>query len=66
MIGETEPLLVTEEVAEAFRVDPKTVNRWAKDGRLPSFKTPGGRHRRYRHSEVQAALMAWQTSRPID
>jgi predicted site-specific integrase-resolvase len=38
-----------------FRVDPKTVTRWAKTGRLTSIRTPGG-HRRYRQTEVRALL----------
>jgi excisionase family DNA binding protein len=32
-------------VAELFKVDAKTVSRWAHSGKLPSFKTPGGHHR---------------------
>jgi excisionase family DNA binding protein len=38
-----------------FRVDPKTVTRWAKAGKLTAIRTLGG-HRRYRRSEVQALL----------
>jgi excisionase family DNA binding protein len=53
--GETEPLLTPKEVAELFRVDPKTVTRWARAGRLTSIRTPGG-HRRYREDEVRALL----------
>jgi excisionase family DNA binding protein len=48
-------LLTTSEVASLFRVDPKTVTRWAKAGKLNSIKTLGG-HRRYRESEVMALL----------
>ncbi len=43
------------EVASLFRVDPKTVTRWAAAGRLESITTPGG-HRRFRKSEVDALL----------
>ena len=50
-----EPLLTPAEVARMFRVDPKTVNRWAKAGKLNSIRTLGG-HRRYRESEVRALL----------
>jgi excisionase family DNA binding protein len=50
-----EPLLTPAEVAALFRVDPKTVTRWAKAGKLTSIRTLGG-HRRYRESEVQALL----------
>jgi excisionase family DNA binding protein len=50
-----EPLLTPSEVARLFRVDPKTVTRWAKAGRITSIRTPGG-HRRYREAEVQALL----------
>ena len=38
-----------------FRVDPKTVTRWATAGRIGSIRTPGG-HRRFRESEVKALL----------
>jgi excisionase family DNA binding protein len=48
-------LLTPAEVAALFRVDPKTVTRWAKTGRLWSTRTLGG-HRRYRESEVQNLL----------
>ncbi len=38
-----------------FRVDPKTVTRWAAAGRISSIRTPGG-HRRFRESEIRALL----------
>lgn len=50
-----ENLLTPAEVAAAFRVDPKTVTRWAATGRIASVRTPGG-HRRFRESEVRALL----------
>lgn len=50
-----ENLLTPAEVAAMFRVDPKTVTRWAKAGRLTSIRTLGG-HRRYREAEVLALL----------
>lgn len=48
-------LLTPGEVAREFRVDPKTVTRWAKAGKIGSVRTPGG-HRRFRESEVRALL----------
>src|SRR5207237_4314039 len=48
-------LLTPGEVAQLFRVDPKTVTRWAAAGRISSIRTPGG-HRRFRESEVRALL----------
>jgi excisionase family DNA binding protein len=48
-------LLTPSEVARLFRVDPKTVTRWAANGRLNSIKTPGGQ-RRFRESEVNDLL----------
>ena len=38
--------LKTAEVAEILHVSPKTVTRWAKDGKLPHSRTLGG-HRRF-------------------
>lgn len=52
---EAESLLTPSEVASMFRVDPKTVTRWAKAGKLTSIRTLGG-HRRYREAEVRALL----------
>lgn len=48
-----EYLLTPQEVAARFAVDPKTVTRWARKGKLPSIKTPGG-HRRYKLSVIEA------------
>jgi excisionase family DNA binding protein len=53
--AESESLLTPSEVASLFRVDPKTVTRWAKAGKLTSIRTLGG-HRRYRESEVRELL----------
>ena len=50
-----ERLLTPGEVAEMFRVDPKTVTRWATAGRIGSIRTPGG-HRRFRETEVNQLL----------
>ena len=52
-------LLTPAEVAALFRVDPKTVTRWAKMGKLSSIRTLGG-HRRYRKSEVLKLLGDFQ------
>ena len=52
-----ENLLTPAEVATLFRVDPKTVTRWAKAGKLTSIRTLGG-HRRYKESEVKELLKA--------
>jgi excisionase family DNA binding protein len=50
-----ERLLTPAEVAALFRVDPKTVTRWAKAGKLSSIRTLGG-HRRYWEAEVRNLL----------
>jgi excisionase family DNA binding protein len=50
-IPDAEILLTPREVAAMFGVDPKTVTRWAKAGKLTSIRTLGG-HRRFRKSEV--------------
>ncbi|MFF5325321.1 BldC family transcriptional regulator [Janibacter hoylei] len=51
-----EKLLTPGEVAATFRVDPKTVQRWAAAGRISSIRTPGG-HRRFRMSDVLALVL---------
>ncbi len=45
----------SSEVAALFRVDPKTVTRWADRGWLPSIRTLGG-HRRFPRDEVDRLL----------
>jgi len=52
-----ERLLTPSQVAALFAVDPKTVTRWAKDGRLTSVRTLGG-HRRFSEAQVLELLSA--------
>ncbi len=52
---DTGRLLTPGEVATMFRVDPKTVTRWAAAGRIRSIRTPGG-HRRFYEDEIRALL----------
>lgn len=53
--AKADKLMTPGEVAVLFRVDPKTVTRWAAAGRIGSIRTPGG-HRRFRESEVRELL----------
>jgi excisionase family DNA binding protein len=50
-------LLTPAEVARMFRVNPKTVTRWARSGKINAIRTLGG-HRRYRQSEIERAIEA--------
>jgi excisionase family DNA binding protein len=52
------------EVADILHVSPKTVSRWAKEGRLPFLKTLGG-HRRYPEAEIRQLAKELQV-RPTD
>lgn len=52
---EPERLLTPGQVARLFSVDPKTVTRWAKSGKLHPIMTPAG-HRRYREAEIAPLL----------
>lgn len=51
----TPDALTPREVATIFRVDSKTVTRWADKGKLPCFRTPAG-HRRFHRADVEALL----------
>jgi excisionase family DNA binding protein len=60
--------LHTAEVADILHVSPKTVSRWAKEGRLPFLKTLGG-HRRYPEAEIRELanqLQVQPTTRAVD
>ncbi len=52
---EQEELLTPSEVAAMFRVNPKTVTRWARSGKISAIRTLGG-HRRFRKSEITRIL----------
>lgn len=55
MTADQHQLLKPGEVARILRVSPKTVTRWANQGRLVAVRTPGG-HARFRRSEIDALL----------
>ena len=48
-------LLTPAEGAALFRVNPKTVTRWARAGKITAIRTLGG-HRRFRASEIRRCL----------
>ncbi len=55
-------LLTPAEVAAMFRVNPKTVTRWARSGKLTAVRTLGG-HRRFKASEVNECLARMELGR---
>jgi excisionase family DNA binding protein len=57
-----EQLLTPSEVAALFRVNPKTVTRWARAGKLTAIRTLGG-HRRFRVSEIKRCLEEMSSER---
>lgn len=58
--SETHVLMTPGEVAKIFRVDPKTVTRWAHAGKLRHTRTPGGHVRFYRDEIME------MTEGPVD
>ena len=48
-------VLTPAEVAIMFRVNPKTVTRWARAGKISAVRTLGG-HRRFRAAEIRRFL----------
>jgi excisionase family DNA binding protein len=53
--GEAPSYLLAGEVADILHVSPKTVSRWAKEGKLPFMRTLGG-HRRYPEARSASSL----------
>lgn len=49
-------LLTASEVAQEFRLDPETIRRWAREGRIHRIKLPGGLYR-FRREEIEAMLV---------
>jgi len=54
-LNQRDDLLTPAEVAALFRVNPKTVTRWARAGKITAIRTLGG-HRRFRASEIKRCL----------
>ena len=52
---QADSLLTPAEVAALFRVNPKTVTRWARAGKITAIRTLGG-HRRFRATEIKRCL----------
>lgn len=63
--GHPGALLTPAEVAALFRVDPKTVTRWANAGKLSAVRTLGG-HRRFYEGEVRSLLGVVPTQQESD
>jgi excisionase family DNA binding protein len=57
--GQDPELMTPGEVAALFRVDPKTVTKWAQAEKLSCIRTLGG-HRRYKTAEIRALLATAQ------
>jgi excisionase family DNA binding protein len=53
--------ITSGEVARILRVSPKTVARWAKEGRLPHLVTLGG-HRRFPAAPINELARKLQVS----
>lgn len=53
--------ITTGDVAKILRVSPKTVARWAKEGKLPHLVTLGG-HRRFPAAAIRALARRLQVT----
>jgi excisionase family DNA binding protein len=62
--AQPDTLLTPAEVAALFRVNPKTVTRWARAGKITAIRTLGG-HRRFSASEIRRCLEQLETGRPV-
>lgn len=58
-----ETLLTSHQVGQLLQVNPSSVNKWVKQGRIRAFRTPGG-HRRIRAIDLVAFLVAHEMPVP--
>lgn len=49
------PLLTRAQAAEILCVDPNTVRRWSRDGKLFAIRMPSGIHK-YRREDIEAIV----------
>lgn len=61
---EAEPLLTPAQASAILGVDPKTVSRYARDGKISFIRTLGG-HRRFKEREIRAMAAAKRTVPPV-
>jgi excisionase family DNA binding protein len=54
VVAKPKEYLTPGEAARLLHVSPKTLNRWANEGRIPCIVTLGG-HRRFERADVAAA-----------
>jgi excisionase family DNA binding protein len=52
--------LALGEASRVLGVDPDTLRRWADEGRIPAFTTPGG-HRRFERRAIERLIVARRT-----
>ena len=62
---DSDPLMTPAEVAAVLYVDPRTVTRWARAGKIHCFRTPGG-HRRFLRSDIRALIAANSHGRVLE
>jgi len=60
---DSERLLTSHEVGALLQVNPSSVNKWVKEGRISAFRTPGG-HRRIRARDLVEFLDGHQMPVP--
>jgi excisionase family DNA binding protein len=53
----TDDYMTPGEAARTLHVSPKTINRWANEGRIPCIITLGG-HRRFRRHDIEATVQS--------
>lgn len=58
-------LLTSHQAGSLLQVNPSSINKWVKEGRIPAFRTPGG-HRRIRASDLVSFLTEHQMPVPRD
>lgn len=58
-------LLTSHQAGTLLQVNPSSINKWVKEGRIPAFRTPGG-HRRIRAGDLVAFLAQHDMPVPRD
>jgi len=66
MAGEHDRILGAQEVAELLDMNVQMVRKYAREGRLPAYRLPGGRTFKFFRSEILEYVRSYPVGQEAD